>query len=343
MSKQKAGVLRAALSRDGAKPQKKPMALTPQRAVATGLGRAAEALYKLPLHIDDMRMASVTLADFTEYLPERALFLVVEGEGDALGVVALGEDVVSSLIEVQTIGRLSTRPAPKRKPTRTDAVICADFVNRALAEILENSPPAVGLGWAGRWRFASVVDDPRPLALMLEDVAYRALSVDLSLGRLAGQDGARGGQIVIMLPEQATLISSPPVQKDQSPTEKTALSLRPYIEGATIRLEAVLCRKQVSLGVVTRLKPGAILPLGADALTKARLETKTGFLVAEGKLGEAQGCHAIRLGIDRTHPAPVTDDLPLADLSGPDAFRSHAPAARDVPLNSPMFDEVANL
>ena len=45
--------------------------------------------------------------------------------------------------------------------------------------------------WAGGFRYASFLDDPRPLGLLLEDVDYRVLEAEVSLAQ-----GAQDGGIV---------------------------------------------------------------------------------------------------------------------------------------------------
>ena len=106
---------------------------TPERAIATAIGRAAQAACGLPIYPAQARITPATLAEIIEILPERGLIVVVEGPMGALGVVALCPALLASVIEMQSLGRVTRQPPRERRATRTDASICADFVNLALA------------------------------------------------------------------------------------------------------------------------------------------------------------------------------------------------------------------
>ncbi|RJL06146.1 hypothetical protein D3P05_18575 [Paracoccus siganidrum] len=102
--------------------------------------------------------------------------------------MALSPEAVTALIEVQTLGRITGRPAERRRPTRSDAMLCADFVNALMAEIAQELDGIDGFeGWAG-YRYASYLDDPRPLALMLDDRPFRSMAMDLRLGGPQGRE-----------------------------------------------------------------------------------------------------------------------------------------------------------
>lgn len=342
-----------------------------ERQIGTALGRTAEKLYALPVFIQDTVVAPASLAELPELLPEQALLAIVEGRGSAIGVVALSPGFVASLIEVQAIGRVSTREVRARKPTRTDASISADFVNMLLSELGKELANQGALPHFSAFGYASYLDDPRPLMLMLEDVSLTRVTLNLRVG--AG--GQRDGSIVIALPAPHQPVPHQPDPKSRPfetallpgaslATRKSAASpdsavppdmsgaapdpaddsLAAAMQHAPVQLVGILCRKKVSLGSLRNLVPGAMIQLPHGALDDARIETLQGQLLAQGRLGEADGYHAIRLRAASTQDqsgkvlrprdlAPMADGqtgpgFPPVDTTQPDAFR-------DAP-NNPM-------
>ena len=94
------------------------------------------------------------------------------------------------------------------------------------------------------------------------------------------------------------------------------------------------------MGELRALMPGRLLALPRVTLADARIETAAGQMLARGRLGETDGCHAIRL-CDPDHLAvaqhPVLDapasltpsapGAPIEDLCEPDPFRDPPDAA----------------
>ena len=337
-----AGLLRTLLlarARGGDKPARppQPQPLSPLRAAANAVGRAAERLYRLPVLPVEIRPGIATLAELPELLPEQPLLAVLQGPGEQIGMMALGFDVVTALIEVQALGRVTARPCENRRLTRSDAAICVDFVNALLTELGAEMAAVEGFGGLQGYRYATYLDDPRPLMLMLEDRPYRSLTFDLRLG---GTE-SREGRILVALPHKAE--SRAPRQPALAPLPTvpsldTAPSLASAVTAAPVEVVGVLCRRRMTLGELRCLVPGKLMPLPRVSLADARLETRDGQLLATGKLGEAEGCHALRLqdpkqarpdpGLAPIAPAGL---MPVPDLAAVDPFRVSpvAPADED--------------
>ncbi|WP_018000185.1 FliM/FliN family flagellar motor C-terminal domain-containing protein [Paracoccus sp. N5] len=270
-----------------------------ERAAATALGRAAERQAQLPVFVEKVELARMTLSELPEILPERALLAVIEGRRDAIGVAAICPDLLASLIEMQAIGRVTARPAPARKPTRTDASISADFVNALLGELGRECQGQDAPNFAA-FRYATYMDDPRPLSLMLEDGDM----VRLTLRFRIGPGGQRDGTLVIALPLERDMRIPPPEAArlaailpgtPVAPIQAPGAALAEVVQQAPVALVGILCRRKVSLQLLRNLTPGALIPLPSNVLDDARIETTRGQLLARGRLGEAEGFHAIRL------------------------------------------------
>ena len=295
-----------------------PASVTAERAVAIALGRAAEKLYKLPTLADSVTIAPTTLAELPEYLPEHALLAVIDRAGGATGVVALCPAVTASLIEMQATGRVSSRQVRPRKPTRKDGSITGDFVSALLKELAGEHTGQEELPSLAGFSYASFLDDPRPLMLMLEDGPLSRISIRVRLG----SGGKRVGQILIAIPETrkrpagavaADAIALPHFAEGQQSSVPTrGHSLAEAVQNAPVALVGVLCRKKLNLATLKSLIPGAVIALPSNTLDCATLETSLGQVLARGRFGEADGFHAVRL-----HGAETKEAAPVRDIAAP--------------------------
>lgn len=313
----------------GASPARGAQARSPERAVAGAIGRAADRVHRLPLFFDRIEWSQAALAELGELLPEGGLVSLIEGPGDSLGVVALCPELLAAVTEMQTAGRVSSRPAPPRRPTRTDGSICTDFINATLAELGAEPGFPPGRDRLRGYRYASHLDDLRTLDLLLEDGAFHLLAVGLR----AGEAGQRSGRLVVAWPADPAQPGGdggdPPAQGDCT----DAPSLAEAIHSAPIELLGVLCRRRISLRELAALSPGDVITLPPDVLGAATLETAVGQVLFRGKLGEMAGRHALRLlpapdappksprATAGPPPGQAPDGLPLSDLDTPDPFR----------------------
>ncbi|MBU2958483.1 FliM/FliN family flagellar motor switch protein [Paracoccus sp. 1_MG-2023] len=298
--------------------------MTPARAATAAIGRTAEQLYSLPIRPVAVVPGALTLAELPELLPEMSLLAVLQGPGDQLGAIALSPEVAAALVEVQALGRVTSRPLERRKPTRSDAALCADFIEGLLSEMATEMRAIPGYSGFAGYHFLTHLEDARPLALMLEDIAYRSIDMQLRLG---GAD-AREGRIMLILP-QGPEVAAPAPMAARSAAKPAAPrpSLAPRMQDAPVELQGILCRRTMSLGELRGVLGGKLLYLPRVALQDAQLETSDGQILARGKLGEAEGCHALRL-LDPAAARPAPDaGTPLrpapapVDLARPDPFR----------------------
>ncbi len=151
----------------------------------------------LLVDVTDLRLARRSLAELLEFPPDRALIALLDGPGGGLGMIALAPEVTSALVEMQTIGRVAAAAPAPRRPTRTDAAMVSAVIDRALAELEAVLAEEADLVWTGGFRYASFLEDARPLGLLLEDQPYRVLTTDLVMG-----ENGRGGRVILALPAE---------------------------------------------------------------------------------------------------------------------------------------------
>lgn len=314
---------------------------TPARAAATAIGRAADRLYKLPVRTLSVRPGALTLAELPELLPELPLVAVLQGPGDSLGVIALCPQAVAGLVEWQALGRVTSRDLERRRPTRSDALLCAEFIDAFLTELPTEMAGVEGFEAVAGFRFMTHLDDPRPLSLMLDDGPFRSLTFDLGLGA----PDIREGRVLLALPQPAGLprprsdaaVPARPAASPAPPPAAPRPTLAAAVQEAPVQLSAILCRRRISLAELRALTQGRLLTLPRNSLSQATLETADGQVLATGKFGEAEGCHALRLrdpalpseeeAGGQVRPAVgslhgLSDMAPPQDLSQPDPFRS---------------------
>lgn len=314
-----------------ADPPPAPVARTPDRAVAGAIARAAERVHGLPLFFDRVTIGHATTAEFSELLAEHSLIAVVQGQGDALGAVAICPGLLTSLIEIQALGRISARPAAPRRPTRTDAAICVEFLNACLDELAAELAAHTGFAGMAGYRYASFLDDPRPLGLMLEDVGYRLVTITMR----AGAAGQRDGQMIFLLPAAAAR-AAPAIPAPDDPaampsagagdrSDDTPGLMADSVRAVPITLIGVLCRRQITLGELQSLAPGDRISLPPGALDAATIETAAGQTLFRGRLGERAGRHALRIAAadgraapDGPPPEPEWNGAQTADPAGGD-------------------------
>lgn len=287
-------------------------ALTPGKALRVAVAQAAEevaALEAAPGPVDELR---TTRDRVVEGLSEAALLVLLEGPASRFGLMVLDPQAVAALIEIQTTGRVVPRPADVRPPTRTDAIICADFIDRVL-EVFEAQTVEAELEIApalAGFRYAIALADPRAVGMTLEELPYRRFHCAVDLGR-----GAKSGAIELVLP------FDPPGRGARRGAEAVGFTaaLETRVLASRAELGVTLMRREMRLSEVMALEPGALIAVPRGALGRVAVEDLSGRVVAHGRLGQVGGHRAVRL-VDQ----PVArDDEPSGEadprgMSGPD-------------------------
>lgn len=288
---------------EAGKPVPDGLPINAERALTQALTKVAQDMFGLPLQVRGLRESRRTLADLPEALEDLSLLAILEGPQEGLGLMALPPETCAALIEVQTMGVLAKAAPAPRKPTRIDATMMADFVDAVLHTIEEALAETEAVIWAGGFRYASYLDDPRPLGLLLEDISYRVWQAELGFG-LGGQ---RTGKLLWAVPVNGhghALRRYPGAAEGAegegfgSPAQEEAEwqgRLETSVLGAPAVLEAVLHRVTLPLAAVMGFHPGVQLPLPDDALENIGLEGAGRRRLSAARLGQHRGQRAVRL------------------------------------------------
>lgn len=280
------------------------------RAWRLAFARAARDMMQLAVDFTSQSVARRSLTEVLELPPDQALILMLQGPDDGLGLLLLSAEVHAAMTEVLTMGRCGTQPPEMRKPTRTDAAMLSPLADLALIHLEDALAEDGDLPWTSGFRYASFIEEARPLGLLLEDVPYRVLSAQLSLAQ-----GARTGEIFLILPATGRG-AQPRLRQGAVPPDIAgpafAAALTARVHEADCKLDAVVARLSMPLAATLHLRVDMILPLPAAALNLVSIEGLDGRRVAMGKLGQNRGMRAVRLTSHVT-----LDDAPNGQVQTP--------------------------
>lgn len=274
------------------------------RSWRLALARAAHDHLNLDLDVTAAQLGRRSLAELLELPPDHSLIAVLEGPAEGLGLLVIDPMVLAGMVEALTLGKVGRSALIPRKPTRTDAAMVIEMIDAALTGLEVALAQEADLIWAGGFRYASFIEDPRPLGLLLEDIPYRVLTSSLSLA-----EGARQGQIMLAFPAEgrgmaAVAPSSLPALK-AGPDFATALAAQ--VEAVDCVLDAVLSRVSLPLSRILQLEVGEVIALPNSGIDRIHIEGIDGRRVGEGRLGQNRGLRAVRLSpMAATGPASLS-------------------------------------
>jgi flagellar motor switch protein FliM len=220
------------------------------------------------------------------------LILVLDGPDGTLGLMVLSNAVLSAMIDMQTMGAIhAVAGGDMRRPTRTDAAIVTACMDRVLGEMDQLLADEADLVWAGGYRFASFLEEPRPLGLLLDDTSYRRIDATVRLG------GKREGNVILALQarEGAGLSLAHHEAEDGKRRAHFSQSLAALVQDTEVRMEAVVGRIILTIADIMDLRVGQALQMPQAGVDRISLETSEGRLIATGKLGQNRGLRALRL------------------------------------------------
>ena len=276
----------------GARRDEAPPPLTVHRALRLALSQLADEMFELDIEVRGIEDEQVDQSGAAQTLLEHAVFFLVEGPNGGTGMAIVSRDLVAALIEVQTMGEVTSRAAPERDATPTDAAMVEGYVDAALVRVGGMLAEVSGEEWTGGQRLGRAVFDLHQIPLELPDIGYRRLRVAIGFGA-----DSKEGELVVILPTR--LVAPAGVDLGRQAAE-AARDWQDTVETSVLaseaQLSAILCRLSKSLAGIRALKPGDRIEVPAKAIANVRLEGLDRRLVAQGRLGMANGHKAIRLG-----------------------------------------------
>jgi flagellar motor switch protein FliM len=323
--------------------------ITPCKALSNAIVQTADSRLGLVVSVSSCSGRIGTLPELLETLPEEGLLAVLEGPGEAQGLMVLDAAMLSAVIEMLMTGKLSSRPPQPRRPTRTDAALSADLIDDILRGF---EAPFLGQAqarWAAGFGYGSFLDDPRPLGLMLEDIDYRIFRIageaasgarpfGLMLALPAAGRGLLGRQGAGAGPGASAGAAGPPGGPERrtgqrresdrgagagpsAPEEPDAVpweaALERQVMAGRVRLTAILHRMHLPLARLGALQVGETLPIPGSALDETAVVGADDRPVAVGRLGQSGGHRAVRLQGEEGMSGSAAPAGPGAAFGGP--------------------------
>ncbi|MEM9902085.1 MAG: FliM/FliN family flagellar motor switch protein [Pseudomonadota bacterium] len=325
--------------------------VTPGKALSTAVVQSFDRRLDLVASVSACTMRQGTLAELLEMLPEGGLLAVLEGPGEAQGLMVLDAALLSAILEQTLMGRLATQPPGLRRPTRTDAALTADLIDDVLRAFEAPFLGDPGKRWIAGFGYANYLDDPRPLGLMMEDIDYRIFTLTAQLG-----GGVRDAKLLIALPADASAHrgaaekaigaghsegssgrSSDPANADPDGTLPWGAALEARVLPGPTRLTAILHKVPMPISSIEALQPGMEIPVPAAAIDGTLLLGVDGLPVARGRLGQSGGRRAVRLAGRGGDVAGQHPGGPMAKAGGP-AMPAPAAALPPGPSIAPVAE-----
>ena len=307
--------------------------MSPGRALRLALSRAADRTVGLRLTVLGLTDDIMTLDEVVDQLsPDHMILSATTGAdsgADLLGLLAVDPELRSCLIEIQTMGALSTAAATPRGVTAADAALATPVMVAFLAMLNETATGTQLAGWAADTTIGPPLEGPRAAGLALPDGAYRL--VRLSLDFAAGE---RQGELCLALPQHRNPRAAP---KDGATCAAWAAAFNDQVQNSHANLNAVLHRIRLPVSQIEAFELGQVIPLAGTRVTSIKLVGADGRIVTTARLGQMAGQRAVRVETTNRATLDPTDDgvphtalTPTAPIQG---VSVSAPAKAD-PANS---------
>ena len=281
-------------------PEKVP--LSSARALRFAMTRGADVSIGMAVSVEDVEEMAVTLDDLIKELPHEALIMALVRGRDAVGCLALDQELRSAVIEHQTTGRILPAGADARPITGTDMLLTAPLTGHFLTQACAATAGSELEDWIGNVSTGQRFQSPRAAGLGLTDGAYKLLKLSIGLGE------DRRGHLYLSLPD----IAQPAVPSKAHKTEsKWSERLEKAVMAAPASLKAELAHLTLSIAQVRALSVGQVLPLYGASVGSVKLLAPNGVTVCSAKLGQSMGKRAVRVQPDY--------GLALADIPQPAA------------------------
>lgn len=258
--------------------------MSPAKALRRALARTADVLWDLALVCHGVQLERLDQDGVIDRLSEEGLIILLDSPDGVIGLAEVDREVLTGIVEVQTIQQVTTMPIDDRPLTPTDAAMMAPMLDGTLSRfplLLEDSPlrPQVE-----GYRFGAMVEDKRGVGMILDAAAYRAYhaTVDLAVGR-------RRGKLSFYLPER---VIAKPKTEDNAPVQGPHAAVMMRLPAT---LDCILAELTISLARAKSLKPGDLLLLPEDCKENVSLYAAKGTLVGRGSLGQQNGQRALRI------------------------------------------------
>lgn len=258
-----------------------------EKLMRVEMPRTADVLLALQAEVRSVNSKVVTQDEIVEGLVESDMISLMTDPDDALGLIVVDANLKAAMIEIQTLGKVSTAPASERAPTRTDLVMVSDLLDRWQHDVHEAAKQqgvADALPIAGFTREQGLLG-LRAVELTLDPGRYNRLRIAISLG-----GGAKIGTLSYFVPASLARVGG-------MSEDALGPKLRPHLMEAPVEMDVILTRLEKPLGEAMNFAAGDVIAINAEALGEVSLEVRAlDEVIGQARLGQVKGMRAVRLG-----------------------------------------------
>lgn len=273
----------------------------PHGALLDAFVRTADKSISLHASAVSSNSTQASLAELLDMMPEKGMLAVLDGPKETPGVMIIDPELLSGLVEHQTIGDVNAVAATPRRATRTDASLVAPFIDMLLGLLAEDMAETEHRPWTDGYKYSASLPDARPFALLLEDETYNLLEITVSIGEVERECKltlallAKGrGAAPVVSKKKSSFSDGPQFTSAEDPV-KWGEAFELAVQDSTVALNGVLHRLPMTISNIDSLKVGDIVPVPLNSVTEVRIEGRNGILIGEGRLGQSMKKRAIRI------------------------------------------------
>ncbi len=259
-----------------------------EKLLRVEIPRAADQMLALQADVQAVTLSTLDNRGVVASLGAHDLICMITRASEDVGLLVVDIGLLTGLIEIQTLGQVTSVPAKERTPTRTDAVVVSDMPDRWMSDVCraaDETGLARDVPFHGYIREHGILGR-RAVELTLDPGQYRSMRIAMVLG---GE--AKTGAVTFFVPVREG-------RAQVSGEDTLGARLRPHLMGAPAAMEAVLARINQPLERVLAFAVGDVLPIAPQALSEVQLEVNEDVPIARARLGQVNGFRAVRLTPD---------------------------------------------
>ncbi|WP_341366476.1 FliM/FliN family flagellar motor C-terminal domain-containing protein [Yoonia sp. BS5-3] len=302
--------------------------LTTSRAVRMAMTKAAHSALGLAVTVTAIEEGAQPLDAMLPDLPDDLMMVALHRQGVPVGLIGLDMQVRAAVVELQTIGRVGKFAPEFRVATSTDKQMSDRFMAALLQDLTESVAGTEFEGWLDGLTHQDMIVDIRAAALILDDMEYRTLRMNIDLG----VEG-RAGQVLLALPLNTAEPAPVTPAAEKLPWDP---SFRMAVADAPCVLDVELHRFSISLAQAENLQVGQVLALPDCTVSSAQLVSTDGLVRLPAKLGQMGGKRAVRI-----EQAPTMGMSDLGALSTDQTAAAGGPMIPDLP--NPMEHDAVDM
>ncbi len=271
-------------------------AMSLAKALRLTFAKVADTLFDMSIGVISVRRETLARDAINDALGSDGLRMVFDGPMRARAAVILDGELVASLIQQQTMGKvLPDTSDSERTLTATDAAVCAPFLEEVLNEAAKLPEDPNDVQVISDYRFGVWAEDARILGMALEAQDYDLIHIDLDI---AG--GVRQGHALLCMPQIETVPMRARLSSEEGTTSGQALApMGAQLSETVLNLEAEvrisLAQARMSLRKLGQLEVGATLDLVQARFDNVAIQTIEGRTVARAVLGQLDGNRAVQV------------------------------------------------